>query len=81
MKTKEEPNAIKEEIEALKENLAGLTDEELKQVAGGTGDRGEIWFCKYCCTATFQTWIGVGPGRVRAGKAQQPFYRVVRIQG
>ena len=39
MKTKEELNALKEEFEALKGKLAGLTEEELKQVASGIGDK------------------------------------------
>ena len=35
MKTQEELNAIKEEIEALNKKLAELTEEELEQVTGG----------------------------------------------
>lgn len=35
MKTKEELNAIKEEIDSLKKKLAELTEDELKQVTGG----------------------------------------------
>ena len=35
MKTKEELNALKEEVETLNQKLAELTDEELAQVAGG----------------------------------------------
>ena len=35
MKTKEELNALKEEVEALNKKLAELTDEELEQVVGG----------------------------------------------
>ena len=35
MKTKEELNALKEEVAALNKKLAELTDEELAQVAGG----------------------------------------------
>ena len=34
-KTKEELNALKEEVEALDKKLRELTDEELKQVTGG----------------------------------------------
>ena len=37
MKTKEELNAIKEEVEAMNKKLAELTEEELKQVSGGLG--------------------------------------------
>ena len=35
MKTKEELNALQEEVETLNEKLAELTEEELKQVTGG----------------------------------------------
>lgn len=35
MKTKEELNALKEEMETLNRKLAELSDDELKQVAGG----------------------------------------------
>ena len=35
MKTKEELNALKEEIETLNKKLAELTAEELAQVSGG----------------------------------------------
>ena len=34
-KTKEELNAIKEEVEAVNEKLAELTEEEIAQVTGG----------------------------------------------
>ena len=37
MKSKEELNALKEEVETLNKKLAELTDEELAQVSGGTG--------------------------------------------
>ena len=36
MKTKEELNVLKAEVEKLNKKLAELTDEELAQVAGGT---------------------------------------------
>ena len=35
MKTKEELNALKEEVETLNKKLAELTEEELGQVSGG----------------------------------------------
>lgn len=35
MKTKEELNAIRNEVEALNRKLAELTDDEMEQVAGG----------------------------------------------
>ena len=39
MKTKEELNAIKEEIETLNNKLAELNEEELEQVSGGTDNQ------------------------------------------
>ena len=42
MKTAEELKALKEEVEALNKKLAELTEEELKQVAGGN------LFYEYC---------------------------------
>ena len=38
MKTKEELNALKEELETLNKKLAELTEEELQQVSGGGRD-------------------------------------------
>ena len=38
MKTKEELNALKEEVETLNKKLAELTEEELEQVSGGEAD-------------------------------------------
>ena len=35
MKTKEELNVLKEEVETVSRKLAELTDEELAQVSGG----------------------------------------------
>ena len=35
MKTQEELNALKEEVEAVNEKLAELTSEEIAQVSGG----------------------------------------------
>ena len=37
MKTKEELNALKEEVETLNKKLAELSEEELAQVCGGFG--------------------------------------------
>ena len=41
MKTQEELNVIKEEVEALNKKLVELTEDELKQVVGGKGGSGE----------------------------------------
>ena len=38
MKTKEELNALKEEVETVNKKLAELTEEELEQVSGGYPD-------------------------------------------
>ena len=40
MKTKEELNAIKNEVEMRKSKLAALTDDALQQVTGGHNDHG-----------------------------------------
>lgn len=43
MKTKEELNALKEEVETVNKKLAELSEDELKQVVGGLDfDRGFI---------------------------------------
>ena len=39
MKTKEESDALKKEVEALNKKPCELTDEELKQVIGGTNEK------------------------------------------
>ena len=48
MKTKEELNALKEEVENLNKKLAELSEEELKQVAGGfQTDPGKVSTCPF----------------------------------
>ena len=47
MKTPEELNVLKEEIETLNKKLAELTKEELAQVAGGEGAVTMCW-CPEC---------------------------------
>ena len=39
MKTKEELNALKEEVETVSRKLHELTEEELEQVSGGKRER------------------------------------------
>ena len=55
MKTVEELNAIKEEVEAMKKKLAVLTEEELAQVSGGGCDPGKcprgLSTCDCACDA------------------------------
>ena len=41
-KTKEELDALKEEVEAVNEKLAELTPEEIAQVSGGLGPVGGL---------------------------------------
>ena len=43
MKTKEELNALKEEVEALSKKLAELTEEELEQVSSGIANGRPYW--------------------------------------
>ena len=47
MKTKEELNALKEEVETLNKKLAELTEEELAQVTGGSDGDGPILNLKF----------------------------------
>lgn len=42
MKTKEELNTLKNEVEILNKKLAELTDDEMKQVTGGQGESGRL---------------------------------------
>ena len=49
MKTKEELNALKEEVETQNKKLHELDDEQLAQVAGGVGDERETKMkCSNC---------------------------------
>ena len=48
MKTKEELNALKEEVEALNKKLAELTEEELEEVSGGGGNLYLGYECSKC---------------------------------
>ena len=43
MKSKEELSALKEEVEALNQKLAELTEEELAQVAGGAAGSVQVF--------------------------------------
>ena len=43
MKTKEELKALKEEVETVNKKLAELSDEELKEVTGGTAPALPAW--------------------------------------
>ena len=49
MKTKEELNALKKEVEAMNKKLAELTEEELKQVSGGAPMHRELKKTQLVC--------------------------------
>ena len=61
MKTKEELNALKQEVETLNKKLAELTDEELALVSGDLNpdpqrwDRGPPWVARPCDPRRSQT--------------------------
>ncbi len=48
MKTKEELNALKKEVEALNRKLAELSEDDLEQVTGGIKVYAEIQKCPFC---------------------------------
>lgn len=63
MKTKEELNALKNEVKTLNAKLAELSEDELDQVTGGIFfDKQEGKYCKYCDAETSQTYQGYGTG-------------------
>lgn len=43
MKTKEELNALRNEVEALNKKLAELNEEELEQITGGSARGRDYW--------------------------------------
>lgn len=47
MKTKEELDALKDEIEALTKKLAELTEEEMVQLSGGQ-EKDDMIYCPTC---------------------------------
>ncbi|MDO4983503.1 MAG: bacteriocin [Eubacteriales bacterium] len=48
MKTKEELNALKEEVETVSRKLAELSEEELSQVTGGIINDKDDQSCPFC---------------------------------
>ena len=81
MKTQEQLNVLKEEVETLNNKLAELTEEELKQVTGGgeevpygypTKPRPD-WACedKYKWCPNCQEWVGTTAGPVISGAGQR----------
>ena len=59
MKTKEELNALKEEVETLNKKLAELSEEELEQIAAGAIGGKYYFFCKGCGYNTRDYKIGL----------------------
>ena len=59
MKTKEELNALKEEVEKLNKKLAELSDEELEQVSGGE-KQGYVRTLLHANSATVATYADLG---------------------
>ena len=47
-KTKEELDALKEEVETVNEKLAELTPEEIAQVNGGVDTTSSLLWCRTC---------------------------------
>ena len=68
MKTKEELNALKQEVEAMNSRLRDLTDEELAQVAGGSDMEDRVIRGDY------------GNGEERAYNLRQAAYDYGRVQ-
>lgn len=64
MKTKEELNALKEEVEKLNKKLSELTEEELGQVSGGTDyPPCGLASCNYTSKESCIYYRVSGPGR------------------
>ena len=59
MKTKEELNALKEEVETVKGKLAELTEEELKQVSGGAFSSAKVPHKCEKCSKIFFARVGL----------------------
>lgn len=65
MKTKEELNALKNEVEVLNAKLAELTEEELAQVTGGSNEYDEYGLIisggEISAHGSGSRWIDQGP--------------------
>ena len=68
MKTKEELNALKEEVEALNNKLCELTTEELEQVTGGKLDY-----------EAYQWWKRNGQEIVKRARQKGNYQKVAKI--
>ena len=61
MKTKEELNALKEEVETVSKKLHELTEEELAQVSGGVGVPPELVIEPPVCPNTERLYLSERP--------------------
>ena len=75
MKTPEELNALKEEVEAMNKKLADLSDEELKQVSGGVGNLLRCPKCGNWMVATYRPMPGAPGVTYRVFVCQNPYCR------
>ena len=67
MKTKEELNALKEEVKALSKKLAELTEDELQQISGGAGSAKYDVFSKV--EGILEAQLGIEVGSVLASSS------------
>ena len=63
MRTKEDLNALKEEVETLNNKLAQLSEEELEQVVGGGGQGRLEKYLKTLCPDKSQILVDNGEGK------------------
>mgnify|MGYP003304458010 CR=1 FL=1 len=63
MKTKEELNALKNEVEVLNKKLTELSEEELEQVVGGGGQGRLEKYLKTLCPDKSQILVDNGEGK------------------
>ena len=64
MKTKEELNALKKEVEALNKKLAELTEEEIMQVSGGGDETMTLMVCRAFDCNYKKIWKGNYYGKI-----------------
>ena len=63
MKTKEELNALKNEVEVLNKKLTELSEEELEQLVGGGGQGRLEEYLKTLCPDKSQILVDNGEGK------------------
>ena len=75
MKTKEELNALKEEVETVSRKLAELSEEELAQVTGGVGNPLRCPKCGNWMSPTYRPMPGAPGVTYRVFVCQNPYCR------